>query len=768
MAAPAANIKNIGANLRKIIKELVVASRQESFNPSSPEGVAMLKKFANKAKEYKAAAQKENLTAKKANENVAANKAVAAAAAEVSAAAGQAAAAAGKKTKVALLNGLRSAMRQVGNAITGLKARSPVDYNKIIEAYDSNAKTINKRRNAANRMAAEYRNAPLFKKNFTPAGRKLTLFRRGGLPGSKSRQEFLNAMAAFYKKQINNRVAFEQQVATGKVARLNNRVRAAQEKVKALTEGTPEFVKAVIELNKAKSNLRLAGAEAASFLFGNVNTSAAGPRAPPKRAPGRTVPKGLSNQLNKARKNLIRAQQEAATAGVTTNLRNKVKKFEEQYTPEQRKAVNALNTAQKEFNRIRALNKMAMGTPVPAVPFGPELAPVTKGKFMLKSNKRLVNAIQPTRGPESAFFFTQRPVGNWVKLEKNAKGLMNYSSNKRSWTRTGEGFALSDEQKAANAYVRAMYAKTGRWGGPTPAANIVKQENAALPPNLFGRKNITNAAINYYISAPNKPSESNKDKRISHLREIVELAHKKVAVNAAKNIAAKMDILQELLESKKVKTMNYTAAEMHDTNVQKAYAAYTAAINLSVGKLPNAARKLVTEQRAKFNTEVKQVQVNAAARKAQLMANAISNSLKGKNGTALNAAIKKAQVNITTLPTGTNKSRAQAALNAALTKQKDAKAAASKAAAAAGPSRRGQLGQQARLVEIENKLRNLFITGTADPMNNASYTGLNKTSLQGLTPAQIKAHLNSLNNFKNTGTKAFNNAARKRMANYFQ
>ena len=53
-------------------------------------------------------------------------------------------------------------------------------------------------------------------------------------------------------------------------------------------------------------------------------------------------------------------------------------------------------------------------------------------------------------------------------------------------------------------------------------------------------------------------------------------------------------------------------------------------------------------------------------------------------------------------------------------------------------------------------------------MINTSYNGINKQNLQGLTPAEIKAHLNGLNNFKNTGTRAFNSAARQRMAKYFQ
>jgi hypothetical protein len=73
-----------------------------------------------------------------------------------------------------------------------------------------------------------------------------------------------------------------------------------------------------------------------------------------------------------------------------------------------------------------------------------------------------------------------------------------------------------------------------------------------------------------------------------------------------------------------------------------------------------------------------------------------------------------------------------------------------------------------RLKQIEKNLRNRFITGPDSPWNNTSYTAINKTRLYGLTPVEIKVHLNSLTNFKNGGTKAFNNAVRKRMASHFQ
>jgi hypothetical protein len=85
-----------------------------------------------------------------------------------------------------------------------------------------------------------------------------------------------------------------------------------------------------------------------------------------------------------------------------------------------------------------------------------------------------------------------------------------------------------------------------------------------------------------------------------------------------------------------------------------------------------------------------------------------------------------------------------------------------------GPTRRSTLLKIPRLKKIENNLRNRFITSKANYTNSKSYNGINKTSLQGLTPAEIKAHLNSLNNFSIRSQQAFNNAAREKMANYFK
>ena len=160
---------------------------------------------------------------------------------------------------------------------------------------------------------------------------------------------------------------------------------------------------------------------------------------------------------------------------------------------------------------------------------------------------------------------------------------------------------------------------------------------------------------------------------------------------ATRNIGYKTTVLENLL-AKNVNTMNYTVAGQHDTNVQAAYTAYTSAVNQGIGKLPNAARKLIAEHRTKFNSEVKQVRSITVARRVKLVANKISANLNGKTVNNLPAAIAKARVNIDTLPNGPNRTRANEAIKAAEAKlaantnaKKIAanKEAAAKAAAAA-------------------------------------------------------------------------------------
>jgi hypothetical protein len=277
-----------------------------------------------------------------------------------------------------------------------------------------------------------------------------------------------------------------------------------------------------------------------------------------------------------------------------------------------------------------------------------------------------VEVLRHAKGPANVFY-TRLPMGNYRKLKKNAKNPSKFNFNNlntRFYTNTNTGFEPTNLQKAANDYVKSLYNKTGRvpWG-PQNSKNIIR--NNPVNNRLVQRKNITAAALQRFLTGPNKPTQGNANKRITHLKDIIAAAHGVKTNAATQNIGDKKNTLETLID-KNVKTMNYTTAGQHYTNVQDAYTAYTSAVNQGIGKLPNADRKLIADRRAKFNAEVKQVQSSASARRAQLMANTISANLSGKTGANLTSAITKARVNIDTLPNGTNKTRAQAALNTAL------------------------------------------------------------------------------------------------------
>lgn len=229
MTAPARSVENLRKNLRALIQNLVVETRKASFNPNDPATQNLLKRFASQAHTYQVAAKNagkklnkaaamENIrgNAKKAVENAAA----AAAAATVENMAGSAAEAAkANVTPSALRASLVAMKNKAAMVLRNLRAPKPAAppvfgpaprpfANKIIASYNSKAVNNTNRFNAASRMAGEYRNAPKFKKNFTKAALKLTAFSRGGAAGQyESRQKFLNEMAAFYKKQVNNQAA---------------------------------------------------------------------------------------------------------------------------------------------------------------------------------------------------------------------------------------------------------------------------------------------------------------------------------------------------------------------------------------------------------------------------------------------------------------------------------------------------------------------------------------------------------------------------------
>jgi hypothetical protein len=185
----------------------VVETRKNSFTPNSPETQKLLKNFASQAHTYQVAAKNagKKLNANQARANLkgnaaaVANAAAAAAAVNVSAAAGSAAAAVKvNATPSALRTRLTAMKNKAGAAIRNLRA--PVNYNKIILKYNSSANTNVKKFSKAVNLAQLYRQANLFRKNFTPGGRLLTSVIRGGAVGQyNSRQKFLNEMALHFK-----------------------------------------------------------------------------------------------------------------------------------------------------------------------------------------------------------------------------------------------------------------------------------------------------------------------------------------------------------------------------------------------------------------------------------------------------------------------------------------------------------------------------------------------------------------------------------------
>jgi hypothetical protein len=519
------------------------------------------------------------------------------------------------------------------NKIRTAFARAPANYNKIIAAYNSGANNNAGRFNAASRMATEYRNAPKFKKNLTGAAFKLTAFRRGGPAGQyASRQKFLNEMAAFYKKQVNNRTAFE---------------------------------KAEAEAKRAEAEAKRLANAAARVI--NVH---------------RTIARELYNRSKKNNTTGKRKNAAMIWTSVPSNVRNKMQNYKEVERILNTYATNINNAAKlaqvrqqinyaKKVLRNRATGETGQAEFASAFngvstlpPLPPSGRLISRGNFMIGTDE--VEVLRHAKGPANVFY-TRLPMGNYRKLKKNAKNPSKFNFNNlntRFYTNTNTGFEPTNLQKAANDYVKSLYNKTGRvpWG-PQNSKNIIR--NNPVNNRLVQRKNITAAALQRFLTGPNKPTQGNANKRITHLKDIIAAAHGVKTNAATQNIGDKKNTLETLID-KNVKTMNYTTAGQHYTNVQDAYTAYTSAVNQGIGKLPNADRKLIADRRAKFNAEVQQVQSSASARRAQLMANTISANLSGKTGANLTSAITKARVNIDTLPNGTNKTRAQAALNTAL------------------------------------------------------------------------------------------------------
>ena len=694
MAAPARSVENLGRNLRALIQELVVETRKANFKQNDPATQNLLKRFASQAHTYQVAAKNagKKLNANQARANLSGNNAAAAAAAAtVENVAGSAAEAAKanatpsalrarlvamKSKAAAAIRNLRApkpaappvfgpAPRPLGNKVRAAFTRAPVNYNKIIAAYN---KTINnnvKRSSIASKWALNYKISPGIKKNFTNGGKHLTKVMRGGAAGRyESRQKFLNEMAAFYKKQVNNRKAFENTEAA-RVAAANADARAAN-----------------------------ADARAA-----NVH---------------RTIARELYNRskLNNSgkRKNVVEIW-----SSIPANIRNKMQDFKKVESVLNTYAANINNTerlakVRKQINYAkRVLRNSATGEAGMAASVAPIFGPntqavaaaaaarqkpppgrlISRGKFMVGPDE--VAVFRHIKGPANVFYGRASGASNYRKLKRNATnpGKFNFNNlNTRFYKNTNTGFEPTDLQKLANDYVKNLYSKTGRlpWGTAN-AKNIV--ENKPMNKLIVQRKNITNAALQRFLVGPNKPTQRNANKRIAHLREIITTAHQfGAARDALLNIAAKKGPLDEIVKTNTLATLNSNQLKKRSENINSRFVEYNNAVQRA-SSLLNAKE---IEQVAKVSTQLERsVQTAKAAVAAAALAKKIIANLNGKNGASLAAAITKAKNDIKNIPNGTNnRTSAQAAINAA--NAKAAAAAAAAPSALAATTRRGLLG----------------------------------------------------------------------------
>jgi hypothetical protein len=266
---------------------------------------------------------------------------------------------------------------------------------------------------------------------------------------------------------------------------------------------------------------------------------------------------------------------------------------------------------------------------------------------------------------------------------------------------------------------------------------------------LVQRKNITAAALQRFLAGPNKPKERNANKRINHLKEIITTAHGVKTNAATQNIADKTTTLKNLL-AKNVKTMNYTVAGQHDTNVQEAYTAYTSAVNQGIGKLPNAARKLIAEQRAEFKTEVNKVRAEAAAKAAANKAAA--------NKAAAEAEIAKILAELNTQIPAANATNVNANKYASLaTAIATAKTRINTAAGTTGANKPNMATYERRLETFGNKIsKGDRLTALQKKINALQINNTNATqNVLSSRIAAVKQELGTINKLINSNK--FNN-----------
>jgi len=594
------SVENLGRNLRALIQQLVVETRKNNFKTNSPETQNLLKKFASQAHNYQVAAKnaKIKLSGNQARANIKgeaaakANAALAAVAATVASAAGKAEQAAneaakGNISKVGLLTRLKTAKNK---AVASVKtfiaskpsalARAPVNYNRIITAYNSKANTIDKKTIKAKELSNMYRSAKF--KNVSRAGRLLTQFPRvAPLSGRyEARQKFLNEMVAFYKKQINEAEAKRLANVATEAAALPRVAARALYNSSAINNNT----------GRRKSNDEIWA----------------------------SVPVNIRNKIQ----NFKEVERVLNTYG-----NNKQVKYAKKILRE--RAPSGWSGMAAAVAPIFGPNTKAVATAAAWRQKPPSGFLISRGIFTLESEGNgpsprpgvAVNVVRHAKGPTNVFY--GRPLTEpryYRKLKRNAKnpGKFNFNnSNTRSYIANNTGFEV-DEGAASTALNQAV---AGAESAATEAvAATISSANAQMKVNVVEKS--LKAAREAYKKTLRGPGDNARVKRVeaaaaraktglaaAQKREAVKAAANKAAANKAA-AAAKAAAAKAAAEAKKAAN----AAAAKAAAEAKAAAAAQAAANAQTAAEAKKARN--AQEKAE-----KAVQ-NAAAAQAKAVANA--------------------------------------------------------------------------------------------------------------------------------------------------
>jgi len=781
MTAPARSVENLGRNLRALIQQLVVETRKAKFNPNSPETQNLLKKFASQAHNYQVAARNAGKKFNKAaaEANIKKNNAAAEANAAAAAAAANVGSAAAEATKAARANSTPSALRvrltalknKAAAAIRNLKTPKPV-------APPPSALNISN----VNKYFASQPSSAQVNANKRARGATKGVMGRWTYP---STTPFTAQVAEFWKKYNTKNKNIEN------IARTRNFTR-------------------YIALGR-NTNKNIAKYPKYGQFFKNT-----------------TALKNLNAKRNELITRAV-ASDPASIEGYKkeiTNLMNTYRTTYKGYTPANisiqrlnKKSYDVVNQKAKNANRESFARAIAGGLKSYAAAVPSRNLKINRSRY----------GVRPYP-PDFVAFWTEVAAANLDKAKAKAENAANRAMKNNATVNTAT--AASVEAKAALAEANLLFKNTNQKRTAVLALQATRDAASGAAQGLVLTKKRVEAAAKAAAAAQAAVNKAKREAEAAAVKaaanaQKVEAARVAAAAKAVEN-RSKANAAEK---AAKVKAIAKALANLQSTRNSASRKAKQGDV-AEVTKLKNSANRLKTSVNTNTsgananqrNTAIRLAGETAAyidvAKHVKFIqevwsrtrGSGVGNAWRVKKGVtqaeltpiirkyfnknSLSNNNKKKINNLIPVNSSSVKSGSIIGWQGGLIQRRDANyntrknylkqilninqtpAAAApppppaapplQPASSGGPTRSTGVLKTARLRKIQNNLTNKFVTGAADPMINASYAGLNKENLKGLTPAEIKAYLNSLANFKNTGTKAFNNAARQRMTNYFQ